>query len=213
QEVMLVIEDFYRKGLLPEAKVYVDGLTKEASAIHTAYPEYLSQNIQRRILTNDSPFTSPLFANATFKERDEILAKGNAIILASSGMLNGGASLDYFHRMAEDEKNALTFTGYQGMGSLGSKIQQGIRTIPITDEKGKTKELQIRMRVESLDGYSGHSDRRQLENYIRNLNPKPKRIIVDHGNKIKTVAFAKFISQKYGISSTAIRNLDTIRLR
>lgn len=213
QEVTLVIEDFYRRGLLPTAKVYVDGLTREASAIHTAYPEYLRQNIQRRILSNDSPFTSPLFHMVTDKERDEILSEGNAIILASSGMLNGGASLAYFYKMAEDPKNALVFTGYQGDGTLGRKLQAGIRNIPIADEKGKTKELNINMRVESLEGYSGHSDRLQLENYIRNINPKPKRIVVDHGNRVKTVAFAKFITQRYGISSMAIRNLDTLRLR
>jgi KH/beta-lactamase-domain protein len=214
QEVTLVIEDFYRKGLLPkDAKVYIDGMTKEASAIHTAYPEYLRMNVQRRILQNDSPFTSPLFANASYKERDEILGKGNAIIVASSGMLSGGASLDYFHRMAEDSNNAMVFTGYQGEGSLGRKLQAGIRKVAVSDEKGKAKELDIKMSIDSLEGFSGHSDRNQLVSFLRNLNPKPKRVIVDHGNKIKTVSFAKFISQKFGISSTAIRNLDTIRLR
>lgn len=213
QEVALVLEDFYRKGLLPKAKVYVDGLTREASAIHTAYPEYLRQNIQRRILSNDSPFTSPVFNMVTGKNRDEVLVEGHAIILASSGMLNGGASLDYFQRMAEDERNALVFTGYQGDGTLGRKLQGGIREIPMADNKGKTKMVNVKLRVESLEGYSGHSDRGQLLNYIRNVNPKPKRILVDHGNRLKTVAFAKYISQHLGISSTAMRNLDTMRLR
>ncbi len=213
QEVTLVIEDLYRKGLLPEAKVYVDGLTREASAIHTAYPEYLKQNIQRRILSNDSPFTSPLFHLVSGKDRDQVLKDGKAIILASSGMLNGGASLDYFYRMADDERNALVFTGYQGDGTLGRKLQGGIRNIPVAGADGRTKELNVKLRVESLEGYSGHSDRNQLVSYIRNINPKPKRIIIDHGNKVKTVAFAKFVTQKFGISSTAIRNLDTMRLR
>ncbi len=213
QEVTLVIEDFYRQGLLPTAKVYVDGLTREASAIHTAYPEYLRQNIQRRILSNDSPFTSPLFNNVTAQDRDQILKDGNAIILASSGMLNGGASLAYFYKMADDPKNSLVFTGYQGEGSLGRKLQAGIKKIPVADEKGRTKELDIQMRVESLEGYSGHSDFGQLINYVRNINPKPKRIVVDHGNRVKTVSFAKILAQKFGVSSMAIRNLDTLRLR
>ena len=213
QEVSLVIEDFYRKGLLPNAKVYVDGLTREASAIHTAYPEYLRQNIQRRILSNDSPFTSPVFNNVTGQDRDQILKDGKAIILASSGMLSGGASLAYFYKMAEDPKNALVFTGYQGDQTLGRKLQGGIRKVPIADEKGRTKELNVALRVENLEGYSGHSDRGQLLNYLRNINPKPKRVVIDHGNKLKTIAFAKFITQHFGISSMAIRNLDTLRLR
>ncbi len=214
QEVTLVIEDMYRKGLLPKnIKVYVDGLTRQASAIHTAYPDYLRQSIQRRILSNDSPFTSPLFTMVSAKERDTILGNGNAIILASSGMLNGGASLAYFYKMAEDPRNALVFTGYQADGSLGGKLLGGIKNIAVLDEKGKTKQMQVGMRIENLSGYSGHSDRMQLINYIRNINPKPKRIVIDHGNRIKTMAFAKFITQKFGVNSMAIRNLDTLRLR
>ncbi|MEK6820980.1 MAG: beta-CASP ribonuclease aCPSF1, partial [archaeon] len=180
QEVALVIEDFFRRGFLPGAKIYLDGLTREASAIHTVYPEYLQQSIQRRIFQNDSPFTSPAFHAATFKERDQILDEGKAIVLASSGMLTGGASLDYFYRMADKENNAMVFTGYQGDGSLGRKLQGGIKNIPVADSSGKTKELTVNLRVESLEGYSGHSDRNQLLNYIRNIHPKPKRIIVDH---------------------------------
>ncbi len=213
QEVMLVIEEFYRQGLLPDAKVYIDGLTKEASAIHTAYPEYLRQNVQRRIFSNDSPFTSPLFHQVTAKDRDEILKDGKVIILASSGMLNGGASLDYFYRMADNPNNTLVFAGWQGEGSLGRKLQAGIKDIPVADNKGKTRMLTVNMRQEALEGFSGHSDFLQLQNYVRNINPQPKRIIVDHGEKTKTVAFAKHLTNKFGIKSAAIRNLDTIRLR
>ncbi len=154
QEVMLVIEEFYRQGLLPDAKVYIDGLTKEASAIHTAYPEYLRQTVQRRIFSNDSPFTSPLFHQVTAKDREEILKDGRVIILASSGMLNGGASLDYFYRMVENEKNTLIFAGWQGEGSLGRKLQAGIKEIPVADTKGKTRMLKINMRIENQEGFS-----------------------------------------------------------
>ena len=51
------IEQFYREGRL-NADVFIDGMTREASAIHTAYPHFLKQNIQRRTLRNDSPFIS-----------------------------------------------------------------------------------------------------------------------------------------------------------
>jgi len=89
QEIMLVLEDAYRRGML-EAKVYIDGMTKEASAIHTAYPEYLRNTVQRRVLQNDSPFTSQLFQVAPeASERAALLAEGGAIIVASSGMLTG----------------------------------------------------------------------------------------------------------------------------
>lgn len=75
QEISMVIESFYKKGLINENKVYVDGMVQEAGAIHTAYPEYLRSSIERRILTNDSPFDSPIFHEATYENRDKIIKK------------------------------------------------------------------------------------------------------------------------------------------
>jgi uncharacterized protein len=214
QELMLVIENFYRRGFLPpETKLFVDGMTKEASAIHTAYPEYLRKNVQKRVLQNDSPFTSDVFQIADPQNRDEI-AKGKAsIIIASSGMLTGGPSVQYFHAMAEYPENAMFFVGWQGEGSLGRKIQSGISEITIMDENGKAKTLKINLKVDVFEGFSGHSDRNQLVKYVSNLNPKPKRIIVGHGEKSKTSELAKYLSTKFRVSAIALNDLDSLRLK
>lgn len=212
QEIMLVLENFYRKGLL-DAKCYVDGLTNEASAIHTAYPEYMREGIQRRILQNDSPFMAEIFVNAKEKGRDEILSESGAIIIASSGMLTGGSSLEYFYKMAENPKNTVIFVGFQGEGSLGRKVQQGLKSMPITEKNGKSKALNINLRVETVEGYSGHSDRKQLEAYVRNLKPKPKRVITNHGDLSNTIEFARYISNKFAVNASAIQNLDSVRLK
>ncbi|MEK6941634.1 MAG: MBL fold metallo-hydrolase RNA specificity domain-containing protein, partial [archaeon] len=213
QEMLLVIENAYRNGQLLNPKVYVDGMTREASAIHTAYPEYLRKNVQRRVLQNDSPFTSEIFQPVNTKDRDSIIQNGGAIIVASSGMLTGGPSVYYLHKLADDPRNTLIFVGYQGEGSLGRKLQAGIKTTPITVENGKTKELQIKMRVETVEGYSGHSDRPQLVSYVHNLKPKPKRILINHGERSKTIELSKYLSQRFGVSANAIKNLETVRLK
>ncbi|HLD58034.1 MAG TPA: beta-CASP ribonuclease aCPSF1 [archaeon] len=211
QEIMLVLENFYKKGLL-DTKCYIDGMTREASAIHTAYPEYLREAVQRRVLQNDSPFSSDIFVTTNGKNRADILQEKGAIIVASSGMMTGGPSLEYFYKMADNPANTLIFVGYQGEGSLGRKIQSGVKTIPIT-ENGKTKALNINMRVETVEGFSGHSDRNQLSDYVRALKPKPKRILVNHGEKNTAAEFAKYVSNRYKINATALRNLDAVRLR
>ncbi len=69
------------------------------------------------------------------------------------------------------------------------------------------------MRVETVEGFSGHSDRNQLVNYVRSLNPKPKRIIVNHGEKNTALEFARYISAKFKINSTAIRDLEAVRFK
>ena len=212
QEIMLVIEEYYRRKML-EAKVFVDGMTKEASAIHTAYPEYLRKGVQRRVLQNDSPFTSQIFELANSKERDRIVGEKGAVIIASSGMLTGGPSLHYLYKMAEDPCNTLIFVGWQGEGSLGRRIQNGLKSIPVPTEKGRIKACNINMRVETIEGFSGHSDKNQLANYIGSLNPKPKRILVDHGEKNKTIDFSRYISNKFGIQTSAPRDLDSLSLK
>ncbi len=212
QEIAMVIENFYKQGLIDGNKVYIDGMVREASAIHTAYPEYLRKSLERRILTNDSPFDKDIFHEAKRENRDTIINEKGAIIIATSGMMNGGPVVDYFQKMASNANNTLIFVGYLAEGTLGRQIQQGLKTMPI-NENGKTKKLDINMRVENIDGFSGHSDFNQLMSYIGALKPKPKKVIVNHGDPQRSVEFSRALAQRYGISSTAIRILDSIRLR
>lgn len=211
QEIMLVLENFYRRNAL-NFDCYVDGMTIEASAIHTAYPEYLREGVKRRILQNDSPFTSEIFKEVGDKEREEIINQQGAIIIASSGMLTGGPSVEYFKQMAEEPAHTLVFVGYQGEGSLGRKLQNRPGKIPITTSKGKTKALNVRMRIETVEGFSGHSDRNQLITYLKRLKPKPKRVLVNHGDQKKARGFSRFIRRKLRTKSRAAQNLDAVRL-
>ena len=141
------------------------------------------------------------------------LEEGGAVIVASSGMLTGGPSLAYFYQMAENPKNCMIFVGYQGEGALGRKLQGGIKMLPVPAGNGRVKALNINMRIETVEGFSGHSDRMQLMNYVRTLKPRPKRILVNHGNKDNSIDFSRSVAMKFRINTTAPRNLDSVRLR
>ena len=127
-------------------------------------------------------------------------------------MMNGGPVIDYFHRLAENPSNTLVFVGYLAEGTFGRKIQQGLKTLPISDN-GKTRRLEVKMRIETIDGFSGHADFNQLVSYVASLKPKPKKILVDHGDPTRSVEFSKYCAAKFGISSSAIRNLETVRFK
>jgi len=71
----------------------------------------------------------------------------------------------------------------------------------------------INMQITTIEGFSGHSDRKQLLNYINSLNPTPKKILVDHGEKDKTISFSKFLANKFRISVSAPKVLECVRLR
>lgn len=213
QEVLLVLEEYYRRNSDFNVPVYIDGMVLEASAIHTAYPEYLREQLQRRILSNQSPFESPMIKVAKGTDKETIVNGEPAVILAPSGMLNGGPSYEYLKLMADDEKNTLIFVGYQSALSLGSKIQRGEKEIPILGDDGKTKVLNVGMRVETVEGFSGHSDHSQLLAYLRNLRPTPERIITMHGDWGKTDDFARCAGMFLRKEARAPLNLEAIRLK
>ncbi len=212
QEIMLVFEEYASRNKDFNWPVYLDGMILEASAIHTAYPEYLRHNIQRRILSNDSPFESKIFEPVK-KEREEIAGGDPAVIIAPSGMLSGGPSVEYLKLLAEDPKSALIFVGYQSALSLGRKIQRGQKEIATVGEDGRAASLKINMQIETVEGYSGHSDRSQLLALLKNMRPKPERIFTLHGDEKKCDDLSRSISNMMRIDSRAPMNLDAIRLK
>jgi len=211
QEVMMVLENYYRYGEL-EVPVFLDGMIWEATAIHTSYPEYLKRHIRHRIFNGYNPFLAETFERVKAKERQSIIeSKEGCVILATSGMMTGGPSLEYFKNFAEDPKNTLAFVGYQSEGTLGRRIQNGISELPI-EKDGRTTALKINMQVKTIDGFSGHADRRQLLGYCKKIYPKPKRTLIVHGEEKKALNLASTLNEMFGFDASAPQNLDTIRL-
>ena len=215
QEIMMVLDNHMKNGSLMEAPIYIDGMISEATAIHTAYPEYLSKEIRDKILHQDvNPFQSDYFVNVNHpSEREGIIAGGPSVILATSGMLEGGPAVDYLRLMAADERNTVIFVSYQIEGTLGSRIRNGTKDITLFGPKGKVEAVKLAVTVESLSGFSGHSDRTQLIEFVRRISSRPSRVIVNHGEYRKCDQIAGGISALFRIKATAPDNLETIRLR
>ncbi|MGE4274724.1 MAG: beta-CASP ribonuclease aCPSF1 [Candidatus Methanomethylophilaceae archaeon] len=215
QEVMLVIEEMVRSGKLDKVPVYLDGMIWEATAIHTAYPEYLNSQLRTQIFQQgENPFLNEIFKRVESQSmREEICHSPDpCIVLATAGMMNGGPVLEYFKAWADNPLNWLIFVGYQSEGSIGRQIQRGRKEITMS-EKGNSINLPIRINTETIDGFSGHSDRRQLMNYISSLDPKPDRIIIGHGEDRKCTDLASSLYKKFNIETRAPQNLETVRLR
>ena len=120
--------------------------------------------------------------------------------------------MEYFKEWCDDPNNSLLFVGYQSEGSMGRTIQRGRKEITL-NSKGRTMDLQIKMNVVTVDGFSGHSDRKQLMKYISSLEPRPDRIVIGHGEDRKCTDLASSIYKKFNIETKAPQNLETIRLR
>ena len=218
QEIMLTLHHFMygsEAASMPKVPIYIDGLVWDITAIHTAYPEYLNSNVRKLIFHKDqNPFLAEVFREiGSPKERQEVIQSAEpCIILATSGMLVGGPSVEYLRGLGDNPNNTLAIVSYQGEGSLGRRIQRGEREIAFTN--GTNQEiLQVRCRIETFEEFSAHSNRKQLLNFIYKCSPRPKKVIVNHGESSRCLDLASAIHKFMRIETSAPRNLEAVRLK
>ncbi|MFX1411191.1 MAG: beta-CASP ribonuclease aCPSF1 [Promethearchaeota archaeon] len=214
QELIIVLEEYISKGLIDRVPIFLDGLISEATAIHTANPDFLSSDLREKILhQGKNPFLSDYFETVSSQdERQDILMGGPCIIMATSGMLIGGPSVQYLKALAEDSNNSLIFVSYQVNGTLGSRIQKGFREFQYVDAKGRTQLVKVNLKIFTLEGFSGHSSRSQISQFLRRIQPRPKLVIVNHGEESKSVSLSTMIHKKLRKATKSPKNLETILL-
>jgi KH/beta-lactamase-domain protein len=214
QEIMLVLDGYMKRGLMKESPVFIEGMISEATAIHTAYPEYLGREVRNSILHDGvNPFQSDYFTIVEHPSvRQEIIEGEPCIIMATSGMLEGGPVIEYFKSLASNENNSMIFVSYQIEGTMGRRVQKGLNEVAMMTAEGKMDVVKVRLRTDSIEGFSGHSDRRQIFNYLTHLQPKPERVVVCHGERAKCLGLANFLERRCDMRAIAPALLETFRL-
>lgn len=213
QEILLVIDDYMKRGLLTAVPVFIEGMISEATAIHTAYPEYLGKEVRDSILHKGiNPFQSEYFTIVKHPSaRNDVIDGKPCIIMATSGMLEGGPVIEYFKRLADNIQNTIIFVSYQIEGTMGRRVQKGMSDIAIMNNEGRFEAMKIKLQVESIGGFSGHSDRRQIINYLTRIRPRPDQVVVCHGEKNKCFGMANYL-EKRGIKTIVPSVMETFRV-
>jgi uncharacterized protein len=207
QEVIAMITDSNI-----DIPIYLDGMLWDATAINTAYPEFMSKEMQSKILhKGKNPFTDKrLHGVGSHQERLALLeSEEPCVIISTSGMMVGGPIMSYLEKFGGDEKNMLLFVGYQAEGTTGKRIQKGWKTIQTNE--GKT--LELNLEVDTIKGMSGHSDFSELMAFIKAFKTRPRKILVDHCESSKCVEFAKEAHKYFRVETMAPKLLETIRLK
>jgi len=215
QEILLVLNEYISQGKLERVPIFVEGMINEATKIHLLYPDFMNKEIRDRIeLQGENPFITENFTIIGHpREREEVFSSGPAVVLATSGMLEGGPSVIYFRELASNEKNKVIFVSYQVAGTLGRRVLDGAKEISIQDEEGKLKMVQVNMSVNKIEGFSGHSDYNQLLNYISRFRGRVQKVIIVHGEKSKIVNLAESVNRIYHRNIAEIPEIgETIRL-
>jgi KH/beta-lactamase-domain protein len=214
QEIMLIIDKEMREGHLIECPIYIEGMISEASAIHMSYAHYLGYEVRKSVSQGINPFQSEYFTVINgHGKRDEVFHDENAaIIMATSGMLEGGPSVEYFKEIAPSPINKILFVSYQINGTLGRRVLDGtMNEVSMLDKNGKLKVVPVRCHTQKMDGFSGHSDFNQIMSFVAKI--RPKRVLVNHGERSKSENVATAIYSRLKIRSGVPDNREILRLR
>ncbi len=214
QEIMLVMAKEMKEGRLIESPIYIEGMISEASAIHMSYAHYLGSEVRKSVSQDINPFQSEYFTVISgYGKRDDVLNDENpAIVMATSGMLEGGPSVEYFKELAPNPKNKIMFVSYQINGTLGRRVLDGTMSeVSMMDKSGKVKVVPVRCQTQKIDGFSGHSDFNQILSFVARV--KPKRVLVNHGERTKSENTASAIYSRLKIRSGVPDNREIVRLR
>jgi uncharacterized protein len=191
QELILIIHMYMKAGKIDKTKMLIEKMILDASSVHEVFPEYLSREMNHRVLdTQDTPFREQEF---NFVESARLTSEP-AIIFSPSSMLIGGPSVEYLRQISEDPRNKLILTSYQAAGTPGRHIQDGGREISVC---GQT--ISINCRVQKIEGFSSHSDYNQLIAYINRLKSKLRRILVNHGERANVQNLASSLNRMFKI--------------
>ncbi|MFN3804137.1 MAG: beta-CASP ribonuclease aCPSF1 [Pyrobaculum sp.] len=221
QEILYILNKMVEGGLVPRVPVYVDGMIVETLNVYLMYPHYLNPEVAEEIYGGINPFTTS--GSVTIVERAKRVeerinqvakiaqSEEPAVIIAPHGMLNGGPVLDYFVQLAHDERNKLIFVSYQAEGTLGRRILSGERELVARSLTAGDVKIGMKMGVASIPGFSGHSDRRELMRYVEHIEPKPRKVVLIHGEPSKTVSLATSIELRYKITTVIPKVGERVR--
>ena len=188
QQILCVLKEMNDEGSLPkEAKVFLDSpMAKKVTAVYRKWDNLLRKNCQKY---KHHPFEFPqlnLIKDVEDSKKINDINRG-AVIIAGSGMCNGGRILHHLKHRIWNPKNTILFVGYQAKGTLGREIIDGAKFIKIFHE-----EIVVRAKIVTINGFSAHADQKQLlewMNEFQNLD----RIFLIHGEYDKQIVFKSVI--------------------
>lgn len=194
QELLADIEHFCKEGNYIIPRFYLDSpLAQKVTAIFEKYPQFLNEKI-RGVHKGDIFGLKRITMSSSVEESKQIDETPDPkVIMAGSGMLNGGRILFHLQRYITDAKNTLLIVGYQAVGTLGRRLLEGEKEVKIF---GKT--YRVRARVLAIGSYSAHADKVQIINWISKISGIAKVFLV-HGESNQATILAKALEEKLGL--------------
>ncbi len=200
QELIYILGEFHRKGLLPDIPVYLDSpLAIKATEIFRKNKKYYDEEAQAILAQGYDPFDMPNlhFTSATRESMAINERSGPAVIIAANGMCTAGRIKHHLKHNLWRKGTSLVIVGFQAKGTTGRKIVDGARQVKIFREN-----VAVRAKVFTIGGFSAHADQTDLLEWVSHFESNP-RVFVVHGEATASEALAKEIQERFNLIAHA----------
>ncbi len=193
QQLLYVLHELFERGEIPEIPVFVDSpLAVSATEIYRLHPDAFNDEVYKSLFEKDNPFG---FENLTLVRsvsgsRALNDLRGVAIIISASGMCEAGRILHHLKNNIGDPKTTVLFVGYCAENTLGRRIRDGEREVPILGSLHV-----VRAKIEMIDSFSGHADHSELLDYFERTTGPKNRVWLVHGEKDKSEALREALQK------------------
>ncbi len=190
QQILCVLKEMNEEKILPKsAKVFLDSpMANKVTKVYKKWHKLLSKNCQK---FKEHPFEFPqlhLVKDVEDSKRINSINSG-CVIIAGSGMCNGGRILHHLKHRIWNRKNTVVFVGYQAKGTLGRKIIDGAKFIKIYHE-----DIIVRAKIYTINGFSAHADQKELLEWMQEFE-RLDRVFLIHGEYEKQLVFKDVIKK------------------
>lgn len=210
QELLYEIDSLIKAGKIEKMPMFLDSpLAIKLTDVYLKHEKYFNEIAKKVVATGDR-----LFEFDGLKETPEtdqskaiLLAPNPKIIIAGSGMSNGGRIIHHEKNYLPGANNTILLTGYQAVGTLGRSIEDGMKVLHIQGE-----EIPLHAHMEMISGYSGHKDSDHLVEFVENMAHTVKKVFVVMGEPKSSLFLAQKIHDNLGLETHTPDAGETITL-
>ncbi|MDP3724782.1 MAG: MBL fold metallo-hydrolase [bacterium] len=202
QELLHEIDHFIEHQEIPAIPVFLDSpLAIELTHVFEKHVAFYGEK-ERQHFSYDNFYKFPSFEMTATQEDGRMIEQTPPpkVIIAGSGMLQGGRILGHAARYLPSSTTTLLIVGYQAEGTLGRRLLDGEKRVRING-----REIDIRAHIEEIDAYSAHADQKQLLTWLQHIHPTPLKIFLTHGEPTPSRVFAEKVKLSFGIDATIPR--------
>jgi metallo-beta-lactamase family protein len=196
QEVLYYLNELLQEDRIPYMMTFLDSpMAVKVTEVFEKHPELYDERMRVLISHNNSPFSFKGLVKVQSTEESKAInnIKGTIMVIAGSGMCTGGRIKHHLANNISRPESTILFVGYQAGGTLGREIVDGKLEVRILGQV-----YPVKAKIVQVHGFSGHADRKELLDWVKNLKQPPRKIFLVHGEKEAAEKFRQYLVDNTG---------------